>query len=93
MVKTGPPSCRHEELVSGRLCRYLAIAFSGEGAATNVMGLLVKDMNLLLKVVELSVSALGRALDTLIGAQSFTRLNVGRVLLTHSLLLPRSLRD
>ena len=51
----------------------------------------MKDANVLLKVVELSVSALGKALETLIGACSFMRLDGGRVLLMHLLLLIRSI--
>ena len=45
-------------------------------------------MNVLLKLVELSVSPSGRALGTLIGAHLFAQLDGGRVLLTSLLLLP-----
>ena len=71
MVKTGPPSRQDEELVTGRLCRYLALAFCGKGAVAEVTCLLVRDVILLIKVVELSVPASGRSFDTLISGCFF----------------------
>ena len=55
------------------------------------MCLLVRDVNIFLEVVELSVLDSGRAFDTLIGACLFARLEGGRVLLMHLLLLLGSL--
>ena len=47
------------------------LAFRGEGAADKVTYWLVRDMNVLLEIVELSLSASGRALDNLIGTCLF----------------------
>ena len=70
------------------MCRYLAYTVIGVGAAADVTCLLVRDMSLLLGLVELSVSPSGKDLGSLIGARLFVRLDGGRVLLTPWLLLP-----